>query len=250
MLNHSPTLLLSHRNDTHEEKNTASLHHLNDDKQAMEGLLAESKRLVKSVLFSPFFLFIYSFKGLYKKAFNVVENAKIDFSAMPPALQIKLCRRMIICVTRICDRYINKGDIQRIDHFIKLMNRSYDYLQGWYDNLATYISKTDPKYAHLQLVLDEVDDSFEDDLGIPSSSGVRIKIKNAFNPQNSSYLSTGDSRETRPSSFTNKLRQSALLTKGKATYLEDMSHMEMSRMNTEYNTNTNQAEINSKIVII
>jgi len=153
---------------------------------------------------------------------------------------------MVICVTRICDRYLTKGEIQRVDHFVKLMNRSYDYLQAWHDHLTTYIAKTNPRFAYLQTVLDEVSDSFEDDLGVPSA-GVRIKIRKDLNPDYSSYLSAGDSRETRPSSFMNKLRQSALLSKGKATYLEDVS--EYSRMNTENNITTQQ-EINSNLLRI
>ena len=51
MLSSSPTILFNSRrhNDTHETQSSTSHNNLNDDKQAMENLLAESKRLVKSV---------------------------------------------------------------------------------------------------------------------------------------------------------------------------------------------------------
>ena len=153
---------------------------------------------------------------------------------------------MVICITRICDRYLTKGEIQRVDHFAKLMNRSYDYLQTWHDLILNHVARTNPKFAHLQRVLDEVSESF-DDIGL-AATAVRIKINKDANIHNSSYLSTADSRETRPSSFMNKLRQSALLTRGKqGGFLEEASQMEMSRFNTE---NITTQEINSRTSFI
>ena len=199
-------------------------------------------------------------QGFYKKAYNVIENYKNETnSTIPPVPHIKLCRRMVICLTRICDRYLTKGEIQRVDHFVKLMNKSYDYLQTWHELLTTYICKTNPKFAHLQKVLDEVSENYEDAFDMnflrisKRGSGLNlqpiINNNNNFNNtnNNSSYINSSETRDaTKPSSFLNKFRRGTLNPKGKqVTYMEDYSNLEVSRMNTD---NVSGQELNGIVI--
>jgi len=179
----------------------------------------------------------------------VIENYKSETNTtIPPVPHIKLCRRMVICLTRICDRYLTKGEIQRVDHFVKLMNKSYDYLQIWHELLTTYICKTNPKFAHLQKVLDEVSENYDDAFDMnflrisKRGSGLGIGLQPVVNNNNltsanntSSYINSSETRDaTKPSSFLNKFRRGTLNPKGKqVTYMEDYSNLEVSRMNTD-----------------
>ena len=54
MSNSTSPLFVSHHDDQTGRESSASLHHGNDDRQPIEIILAESKRLIKSVLPSFF----------------------------------------------------------------------------------------------------------------------------------------------------------------------------------------------------
>ena len=155
-----------------------------------------------------------------------MESFKAEESYIPPLASIKLSRRMVICLTRICTRYLTKGDLHRVDHFIKLMNKSFDYMQTWHDLLCSYISKTNSKFNHLRKILTEPSELYEEVL--QTGEMARIKIKIPPNTQNNlSILSTAESREGKPRNLINRFRQNVITPKDSGShYLEDPSRLD------------------------
>jgi hypothetical protein len=154
---------------------------------------------------------------------------KAEEAYIPPLASIKLSRRMVICLTRICTRYLTKGDLHRVDHFLKLMYRLFDYMQTWHDLLYGYISKTNPKFNHLRKILNEPSELFED--GIHTAEMARIKIKMPTiipsTQNNLSILSTAESREGKSLNMMNRFRQNLLTRKDSGPlYVEDPSRFD------------------------
>ena len=132
---------------------------------------------------------------------------------------------MVFCLTKICDKYLDKGDIQRTEHFTTLMNKSYDYLQTWNDLLCTFIRKSNPKYENLQEALDEASALYDD--GLEAVNISRLKTRKDTNNQSSTFISMGDTRDTRRSIVNNKPRQNTMMVKNRQSYLEDLSNVDL-----------------------
>lgn len=156
-----------------------------------------------------------------------MESLKAEEAYVPPIASIKLSRRMVICLTRICTRYLTKGDLHRVDHFIKLMNKSFDYMQTWHDLLSGYISKTNPKFNHLRKILTEPSELYEDVLQTGEMARIKIKIPPPpITNNNLSILSTAESKEA-PGSVINRFRKKMMTTIDSGPlYLEDASRMD------------------------
>jgi len=69
----------------------------------------------------------------------------------------------MLCLTKICKKYVSKGEIVRLEHVYKLYDKSIVYLQHWHDLISMYVIKTNPKFAHLQGFLDDLTNTSADD---------------------------------------------------------------------------------------
>jgi hypothetical protein len=142
---------------------------------------------------------------------------------MGSILKIRLCRRMMACITKICTKYIIKGEITRYDHFVRLMEKSLLYMQTWHDTLSTYIVKTNPKFAHLQGLLDELSSEAEDEmeaLNRSRRSSGRLNTSFQSNKSGSGPMNSPGSGQ-KSSIFVNMLRQQSNLPSKETDVLEN-----------------------------
>jgi hypothetical protein len=84
--------------------------------------------------------------------------------------KLKVVRRLIACACKIITKYLAKNDVSHVDIFGKLIDKSFTYLQQWHDLLSLYIVKTNPKFAHLQGLLDDLGNDSDDDFDMMNKS--------------------------------------------------------------------------------
>ena len=67
-----------------------------------------------------------------------------------------MCRRILATLVSISYRSLSKGEIQKPEKFVKLMEVGNNYMEQWHQNLLTFSIRTNTKFTHLQGVLDEI----------------------------------------------------------------------------------------------
>ena len=127
----------------------------------------------------------------------------LETENIPTILRIKLCRRIMACLTKICSGYLMKGEIQHIDRFVKLLEKSNNFLFLWHELLRTYVTKTNPKFAHLHGLLDDVSNASDEELEAMNLS----KSRKSSQYIQGSFESLGDTGDQKASMFAKKLKK-------------------------------------------
>jgi hypothetical protein len=131
-----------------------------------------------------------------EKHISEVEN-------IPTILRIKLCKRIMGCLTKICNGALMKGEIRDVENFVKLLDKSNNYLFLWHELLRTYITKTNKKFAHLHGLLHEMASSSEEELDAMNLSKSRKSSQYILG----SFDSMGDTGDQKASMFAKKLKK-------------------------------------------
>jgi hypothetical protein len=125
-------------------------------------------------------------------------NDNPHLGALP---KMRFIRRLLACATKIVTKYIVKNDMHHFDVFGKVMDKSLNYLQQWHDILSLFVVKTNPKFAHLQGLLDDMTNDSEDDMGTLSKSKRESRLNNS-----GSQTSKSNSSTPKTSLFVNMLK--------------------------------------------
>ena len=110
---------------------------------------------------------------------------------------------MMASLTKICNGSLIKGDIQNIDKFVKIMEKSNSCLFLWHELMKTYVTKTNTRFEHLHGYLAELADSSDEELNAMNLS----KSRKSSQYINRSFDSVEDTGDQKASMFEKKLKK-------------------------------------------
>jgi len=96
-----------------------------------------------------------------------------------------------------------KGEITRLDKFVKLMEKSNSCLFLWHELLRTFITKTNKKFAHLHGFLDDLANSSDEELDALNLSKSRKSSQYIL----TNFDSMKDTGDQKASMFAKKLKK-------------------------------------------
>ena len=96
-----------------------------------------------------------------------------------------------------------KGEVTRLDKFVKLMEKSNSCLFLWHELLRTFVTKTNQKFAHLHGFLDDLANSSDEELDAMNLSKSRKSSQYIID----NFNSRQDTGEQRASMFARKIKK-------------------------------------------